>query len=95
MKATNKKQRGWMANACLGVVAMLCLAGCASSPAAMVLTKSEVDRITVPAALLAVDAEPGLPSSRMQSAAADYIVRLKVNDDQCHSDVAAIAATQQ
>lgn len=94
MKAARKKKRRWMVNACLGVVSMLCLAACAGSPAAMVLTKNQVERITVPAALLTVDAEPALPSSRMQSAVAYYIVHLKVNDDECHSDVAAIAATQ-
>jgi hypothetical protein len=94
MKAAKKKRR-WMVNACLGVVAMLCLAACASAPAAMVLTKVQVERISVPAALLTVDAEPSLPGGRMQSAAADYIVQLKFNDDECHSDVAAIAATQQ
>jgi hypothetical protein len=95
MKAAKKKKRRWMVNACLGVVAMLSLAACAGSPAAMVLTKNQVERITVPAALLAVDAEPVVPSSRMQSAAADYIVHLKLNDDECHADVVAIAATQQ
>jgi hypothetical protein len=31
----------------------------------------------------------------MQSAAADYIVHLKINDDECHLDVGAIAATQK
>jgi hypothetical protein len=95
MRSVKKKKQRWRVNACLGVVAMLCLTACTSSPAPMVLTKSQVDRITVPAALLTVDAEPEPPASRMQSAAADYIVRLKVNDDACHSDVAAIAATQQ
>lgn len=95
MKTAKDRKRRWTVNACLGVVAMLCLAACTSSPAAMVLTKTEVERVTVPAALLSVDAEPALPRSRMQSAAADYIVHLKFNDDTCHSDVAAIAATQQ
>ncbi len=95
MKAASKGERCLMVNACLAFGAMLCLAACASSPPAMVLTKSQVERLTVPSALLTVDAEPGLPSSRMQSAAADYIVHLKFNDDACHADVAAIAATQQ
>jgi hypothetical protein len=94
MKKRKKQTRRWMMNACLGIVGMLSLAGCASSPAAMVLTKSQVERITVPASLLTVETEPTVPSSRMQSSAADYIVHLKVNDDECHSDVAAIAATQ-
>ena len=95
MRAKKNYTRRWAANASLGVVAMLCLADCASSPAGMVLTRTQVERITVPATLLTVSAEPGLPGSRMQSAAADYIVRLKLNDDECHSDVEAIAATQQ
>ena len=95
MRAARKRQRRWMANAWLGVVAMLGLAACTTAPAAMVLTKTQVERITVPVALLTVDAEPALPSSRMQSAAADYIVHLKVNDDECHSEIVAIAATQQ
>lgn len=90
-----KKARRWALNACLGVIGMLCLAACASSPAATVVTKTQLERITVPESLLTINAEPMVPSSRMQSAAAEYIVHLKVNDDSCHSDVAAIAATQQ
>jgi hypothetical protein len=95
MKATKKIKRRWRVNACLGVVAVFCLAACAQPRPGLVLSKVQVDRVTVPPALLTVEAEPILPSSRMQSAAADYIVQLKLNDDECHSDVAAIAGTQQ
>jgi len=95
MKPRRKSARRWARNACLGVIAMLCLAACASAPAPGTLTKVQVERVTVPPALLIVAAEPAVPASRMQSAAADYIARLKNNDDACHLDVGAIAATQQ
>ncbi len=74
---------------------MLCLAACASAPTATVLTRTQIERVMVPASLLTVAKEPAVPTSRMQSAAADYIVHLKINDDECHLDVGAIAATQQ
>lgn len=81
-------------NASVGIVAMLALAGCSSAPPPQVLTKLQIERVTVPVSLLLLQGEPAVPSSRMQSAAADYIVHLKINDDECHVDVGAIAASQ-
>jgi hypothetical protein len=81
-------------DASLGLAALFCLAGCASPPPPQLLTKLQIERVTVPATLLTVPAEPAVPSGRMQSAAADYIVHLKINDDECHLDVGAIAASQ-
>jgi hypothetical protein len=95
MKPKKKQSRRWARNACLGLIGMLSLVACAHSPAPVVLTKVQVEHVTVPAALLSVDAEPVVPVGRMQSAAADYMVRLKINDDECHLDVGAIAVTQQ
>ncbi len=95
MKRKQKRAQLWARNANLGIVGMLCLAACARSPAPTVVTRSEIERVTVPAALLTVAAPPPVPAGRMQSTAADYLVRLKINDDECHLDVGAIAATQQ
>ncbi len=94
MNGEKQFDRNWGC-AALNVIAMLCLAACASAPAPDVLTKLQVERVTVPGSLLTVAAEPTVPRSRMQSAAADYIVHLKINDDECHLDVGAIAATQK
>jgi hypothetical protein len=87
-----RRRRAYKASLRLG--ALFCLAGCASAPPPQVLTKLQLDPVTVPAMLLAVPDEPAVPSGRMQSAAADYIVHLKINDDECHLDVGAIAASQ-
>jgi len=95
MRQKKKRTKSWARNACLGVIGMLCLAACASAPTATVLTRTNIERAMVPTSLLTVAAEPEVPESRMQSAAADYIVHLKINDDECHLDVGTIAATQQ
>jgi hypothetical protein len=95
MKKQKRRAQSWARNASLGVIGMLCLAACAGAPTATVLTRTQIERVIIPASLLTVATEPAVPTSRMQSAAADYIVHLKINDDECHLDVGAIAATQQ
>ncbi len=95
MKHQKKQTLRWARNACLGIIGMLCLTACGRVPAPAVLTKIQVERVTVPASLLTIAGEPAVPSSRMQSAAAGYLVHLKTNDDECHLDVAEIATTQQ
>lgn len=85
----------WVVNMSFGLASLLSFVACTSPPPPQVVTKLQVERVTVPEALLAVPDEPAVPSSRMQSAAADYIVHLKINDDECHLDVGAIAATQK
>jgi hypothetical protein len=94
MRERKKLARRWARNASLGIVGMLCLAACATPPPPP-LTRIQVERAIVPAALLGVQAVPAVPKSRMQSAAADYLLRLKLNDDECHLNLDAIAATQR
>jgi hypothetical protein len=94
MKQKGKPRRHWQACALLTFLAPLPVVGCAVEAPPEVLTRLQVERITVPAALLSLPNEPAVPQSRMQSAAADYILRLKFNDDECHHDVASIALTQ-
>ena len=95
MTRTKKVQRSRLVNTLPSFLSVLLLAACGIAPPQQVLTKMQVERVTVPAALLVVPDEPAVPHSRMQSAAADYIVHLKINDDQCHLDVGAIVATQK
>jgi len=94
MKSMKELRRRRVYKASLVLGALFCLAGCAGAPPPQVLTKLQVERVTVPAALLTVPDEPAVPTGRMQSDAADYIVHLKINDDECHLDVGAIAASQ-
>jgi hypothetical protein len=95
MKKSKRLHRRWARNASLGLISFLSLAGCTRTLPPEVITKMQVESVTVPAALLTVPDEPVVPTSRMQSAAADYIVHLKINDDECHLDVGAIAASQK
>jgi hypothetical protein len=75
---------------------LVALAGCAGAPPPVVVTKIQVERVTVPAALLTVPDEPAVPvGATKQSQVADYIVRLKGNDDVCHATLEAISATQK
>ncbi len=95
MQKRSKLKRRWAMNGSPGALLMLSLAACATEAKPQILNKLQIERVTVPAALLTVPDEPAVPAQRMQSAAADYIVHLKINDDECHLDVAAIAATQK
>ena len=95
MKQTKMRAQRWALNGCLEVIGLLGLVACGSSPPAAALNKIQIERVKVPASLLTVATEPSVPASRMQSAAADYIVHLKINDDECHVDIGAIASTQQ
>lgn len=95
MKTNTRAKILPIVRASFGLALMLALSACNNPLPPQVLTKVQVDRVTVPVSLLSVPSEPAVPSGRMQSAAADYIVHLKINDDECHVDVAAIAASQQ
>jgi hypothetical protein len=67
------------------------LAGCSSSAPPPVLTKTVVERVTVPAGLLACEAEPAIGAYTLQSQVADYVVRLHEAWADCHEDLSAIA----
>ena len=95
MKPKGKLRRRWARNVSLGLISLLSLAACADAPRPQLITQLQLERVTVPATLLSIPDEPAVPESRMQSAAADYIVDLKINDDECHLDVGAIAALQK
>ncbi|HTQ70633.1 MAG TPA: hypothetical protein VMH92_03965 [Acidocella sp.] len=73
------------------------LTGCATSPAPppIVETKIEVQRITIPAALLTCPPAPDVPiNPKLQSAVADWIARSYIADSACREDLAEIAALQ-
>jgi hypothetical protein len=70
--------------------AILCLllAGCASPPP--VVTKMEYLRPDVPPALLTCAPEPAVPTSDMQSAAVQYMIRLNGAWQDCSDHLAAV-----
>ncbi|MFP5250229.1 MAG: hypothetical protein ACLGP3_10430 [Acidobacteriota bacterium] len=77
------------------LVLVLMLGGCAAPAAAPeVLTRVQVQRVTLPAGLLHCEDEPRVTGYALQSQVADYIVRLHEAYEDCHDDVAAIAQTE-
>jgi hypothetical protein len=67
------------------------LTGCAATPAPVVETRIQVERVTVPPGLLTCMARPAVGTWTLQSQVADYIVRLDEAYHDCADDVAAIA----
>lgn len=79
-----------------GLVAVA-LSGCSTPapvPAPIIETRIQVERVTIPAALLTCEAEPALGPWNLQSQVADYIVRLHEAWADCSNTVASIAQVE-
>lgn len=79
----------------IGLAAML--AGCAApAPQPQVITKIEVERVTLPAGLLSCTPEPSPgPAWTRQSQVADYVVRLDEAAQDCRNTVSSIATIEK
>jgi hypothetical protein len=80
-----------LAPACAALAGLVLLSGCAAAPAPQVETRIQVERVTLPAGLLACESEPSLGDWTMQSGVADYVVRLHEAYADCSNTVSAIA----
>jgi hypothetical protein len=81
----------------LAVLVILGLAGCAAPapPAAVVETRYQVVRVTLPPGLLkCADAPPVPQAPTLQSEVAGYMVRLWEAGQDCRDDVASIATIE-
>lgn len=78
----------------LSLVAIL--AGCATAPPPpIVQTRIEVQRITIPPALLSCPPAPPVPvNATLQSQVADWIARFDIADAACREDLTQIGALQ-
>ncbi len=80
----------------LALLGLALLSGCASAPPPPIVeTRIQVERITIPPALLTCLPAPAPPAgAALQSAVADWIARFWIADASCRSDLTEIAALQ-
>ena len=73
------------------------LTACAApEPAPQVITKIQVERVTLPAGLLSCAPEPDVgPAWTTQAQVADYVVRLEEAGADCRDTVNSIAAIEK
>ncbi|OYV35523.1 MAG: hypothetical protein B7Z80_18110 [Rhodospirillales bacterium 20-64-7] len=74
----------------LMVLIALALSSCAPVPPP-VMTRIQVERVTLPPALLTCPPAPAVPVTNLQSVVARYIVALWQAGQVCRDDVASIA----
>jgi hypothetical protein len=94
MKTVMALAGGFAMPACALLVGLL-LAGCAAPPQApTVITKTVVERVTLPPGLLTCAPEPAVGPMKMQSDVADYLVRLEEAGADCRDTVNSIATIE-
>jgi len=81
---------GFLPLGCALLIGLL-LAGCAAPPPApLVMTKTVVERVTLPPGLLTCEPEPVVGPIKTQADVADYLVRLEEAGADCRDTVYSI-----